>query len=126
MKSFLVSISFFCFFLILTGVNCFYVTGVLKNISTELEKLPEIKQGDVPATTIKKSEEILKQWNKHKKYLSASINLAEIRDCTTVLSNLAKLSKSDTFADFNAALWDARNRFNTLLYRESFSFSNVF
>ncbi|MBR3994092.1 MAG: DUF4363 family protein [Clostridia bacterium] len=125
MKSFLISICFFCFFLIITTANCFYVTGVLKYISTELEKLPETKQGDVPATSSKKAEEILKHWNKHKKYLSLSINLAEIRDCTTILSNLAKLSKSDTFADYNAALWDARNRINTLLYRESFSPSNI-
>ena len=126
MKSFLISISFLVLFVILVAINCFFVTRILGDINSDLDSLQEVKQGDVPDTTIYKAERILEKWNKYRTYLSISINLAEIRDCTVSISNLAKLSKSDTFADFNAALFDARNRIGTLLGRERFSFANVF
>ena len=126
MKSFLVSLSFLIFFIALSIVNCLYVTNVLSDVSAMLDKLPIVSESSVPKDVAVRAKDIPKLWDRHFRWLSLSINTAELRDCGTALGNLAQFSESDTSADYNATLSEAKTRIGVLYERERFSFFNIF
>ncbi len=126
MKSFLISISLLSVFVILTALNCIRVTKILTDISDRLEEFPESSGNVLPSDASKKSRQLYDDWKKQSKYLSLTVNVSELRDMSIVLGNLAAFSESDTGADYNAALSDAKLRISLLRERERLSLSGIF
>ncbi len=126
MKSFLVSLSLLFIFIILTSLNCIKVTGILTDVQDSLDTLPESRNNVLPENVQKKTAELFNNWQQDKKFLSLTVNASELRDCSTALGDLVEFSKSDTGADYNAALSEAKIRVAMLIERERFSFSGIF
>lgn len=126
MKSFLISLSLLFAFIILTLLNCIKVVGILSDVRDSLNTLPESYNNNLPDYVPEKAENLFESWQKSRKFLSLTVNASELRDCSTALSNLAEFSKSDSGADYNAALSEARLRIIQLLERERLSLSGIF
>lgn len=126
MKSFIVSMIFLSATVLFIAVNCVYVTSVLKKTEDILLELPLISEsGDIPDSTRDKTQQLYEFWQKHQRFLSFTINTAELRDCSVAIGNLAAFCSSDTIADYDAALTESRLRIHTLLSRERFTLKNI-
>lgn len=125
MKSFIISLCLLLFFVILTTVNRLAVGSIFDNVLDSLDVLPESTGNYIPDRAKQESEALFDYWCSKRRFLSLTINTAELRDCETALGNLAEFSDSDTGADYNAALSEAKVRVNVLADRESLSLFNI-
>jgi len=126
MKSFFVSISLFLLFIVMTTLNYFRVASILSDVCSALDSLPETEEQCKFRDVSGETDALFRFWNNNKAFLALTINGVELRDCSTSLGNLSQFSNSDSFADYTAALSEARIRLKTLQDRESFSLANIF
>ena len=126
MRSMIVSLCFFILSLTTVAVNSYFVTSYLGQTIELLEQLPsEIGKDDDRTAFDLKAREITDAWNKRLSFLSLSINIAELRDCTIALENFASYTVSDDPSDYSSNLSEALLRIKTLYYREKILFSNI-
>lgn len=126
MKSMLVSAVFFTLTVAAVAVNGFFVNGCLEQTYSQLDALPEAstEADDLTALT-PATRNICDAWNDSFAFLSLSINLSELRDCSAALESLDAYTGTSEPADYNAALSAAKVRIKILLERERFSFMNI-
>ena len=125
MKSFFISLGLLSFFIVITVINCFKVDSILGHVSDVLDSLPQSVNNYISPEMQKSTGEILGYWKSNRKLLSLSINSAELRDCEIALADLACFSESDTGADYNSALSEAKIRIAVLREREKLSVRNI-
>ncbi len=126
MRSMIVSLCFFLLSIITVSVNSYFVTSYLGQTIELLEEMPtEIDKSSDRTEFYIKMNEITDMWDKRLGFLSLSINLAELRDCTVALENFAAYTVADDPADYSSNLSEALLRIKTLYRRERISFSNI-
>ena len=126
MKSMIVSLCFFIVSITVVSVNSYFVTSYLGQTIEQLEALPmEIDKNADRTAYDNMMNEITASWDKRLGFLSLSINIAELRDCTVALKNFAAYTVADDPADYSSNLSEALLRIKTLYYRERISFSNI-
>ena len=126
MRSMIISLCFFILSVTAVSVNSRFVTSYLGETLTLLEEMPCGIESSADKEACKtQAKEITEKWNKHYGFLSLSINIAELRDCTIALESFLAYTEADDPSDYSSGRSEAILRIRTLYLRERISLENI-